>query len=274
LLVMALYFVGLSAMLSVKKLGLIFPGRQWSGAEGRSELDDVNDKIDTSGQRIRKNRLVGSTALAIMLVLSIVEASNSFEKYTSHLVPGLGCAAVAMIAMFVNTVLESTAAKAQRGTSQMARFVSDFSNDLKQIGGPMSDLCFMALFAAIGVSANLKKAMARGGSTLVFALLALLVHFLTLGLGSFSVMKTVPKLIRGSKTIFPLALEEILVSSNAAIGGASTAAGFAGSISETQISKGQKRGLITAATFYGVVGYACATTIGVFLTKVLASKLL
>jgi uncharacterized membrane protein len=176
--------------------------------------------------------------------------------------------------MLVNKFLEIARTKAKRGRSQMAQFVSDFSNDLRQIGGPMSELCFMALFAAIGVSANLEKAMARGVSTLVFAILALLVHFLTIGLGSFSVMKTMPKLTKGSITIFPLALEEILVASNAAIGGASTAAGFAGNISDTQISKDQKQGLIMAATFYGVVGYACATTVGVFLTQALAKRLL
>jgi hypothetical protein len=279
LLVMALYFVGLSAMLSVKKLKYVFPGRQWSGAKGGSELeDDINDPIYTSGHIAmkdqRNHRLVGSAVLTIILVSSIVEASNTFEKYTSHLVPGLGCASVAVIGMFVNKILEIARTKAKRGKSQMAQFVSDFSNDLRQIGGPMSKLCFMALFAAIGISANLDKAMARGVSTLVFAILALLVHFLTIGLGSFSVMKTMPKLIRGSITIFPLALEEILVSSNAAIGGASTAAGFAGNISDTQISKDQKQGLIMAATFYGVVGYACATTVGVFLTQVLARRLL
>jgi hypothetical protein len=278
LLVMALYFVGLSAMLSVKKLKSIFPGRQWSGTKGGSELeDDINDPIHTSGHiamKDQRNRLVGSAALTIILVSSIVEASNTFERYTLHLVPGLGCASVAVIGMLVNKFLEIARTKAKRGRSQMAQFVSDFSNDLRQIGGPMSELCFMALFAAIGVSANLEKAMARGVSTLVFAILALLVHFLTIGLGSFSVMKTMPKLTKGSITIFPLALEEILVASNAAIGGASTAAGFAGNISDTQISKDQKQGLIMAATFYGVVGYACATTVGVFLTQALAKRLL
>lgn len=81
LLVMALYFVGLSAMLSVKKLKSIFPGRQWSGTKGGSELeDDINDPIHTSGHiamKDQRNRLVGSAALTIILVSSIVEASNN-----------------------------------------------------------------------------------------------------------------------------------------------------------------------------------------------------
>lgn len=275
LLIMALYFVGLSTMLSVQRLRSMFPGRQRIVRGDGLDVDDKHAGMNSSVNKVEKGkgiRVIGSGVLATILVISIVEVTNSFERATSHIVPGLGCAAVATIAIFVNKILESMAAITSRKESRMSRFASDFWNDLKQIGGPMSDFCFMALFAAIGVSANLKRAMTQGCSSFVFAMLALLVHFLTLGVGSFSVMTILPKFIKRSNTIFPLGLEEILVASNAAIGGASTAAGFAGNISEKHVTKQYKRGLIVSATFWGVVGYGVATTIGVFLTRVLASS--
>lgn len=276
LIVMALYFVGLSTMLSVKRLRSTFPGRQRSVRGDGLEVDDKHDGMNTSVNKIEKEkvvRVIGSGVLTTILVISIVEVTNSFERATSNIVPGLGCAAVATIAMSVNKILESVTAIIARKESRMSRFASDFWNDLKQIGGPMSDFCFMTLFAAIGVSADLKSAMTQGCSSFIFAILALMVHFLALGVGSFSVMTILPKFIKRSSTIFPLGLEEILVASNAAIGGASTAAGFAGNISGKHITKQYKRGLIVSATFWGVVGYGVATTIGVFLTRVLAASL-
>ena len=276
LIVMALYFVGLSTMLSVKRLRSTFPGRQRSVRGDGLEVDDKHDGMNTSVNKIEKEkvvRVIGSGVLTTILVISIVEVTNSFERATSNIVPGLGCAAVATIAMSVNKILESVTAIIARKESRMSRFASDFWNDLKQIGGPMSDFCFMTLFAAIGVSADLKSAMTQGCSSFIFAILALMVHFLALGVGSFSVMTILPKFIKRSSTIFPLGLEEILVASNAAIGGASTAAGFAGNISGKHITKQYKRGLIVSATFWGVIGYGVATTIGVFLTRVLAASL-
>jgi len=71
---------------------------------------------------------------------------------------------------------------------------------------------------------------------------------------------------------FKLHLDDILVASNAAIGGPATAAAFAGrlKVDETNPQDQQrKQGLIMAATTWGVVGYALATGIGVTLTQTL-----
>jgi hypothetical protein len=64
-----------------------------------------------------------------------------------------------------------------------------------------------------------------------------------------------------------LTLEDILVASNAAIGGPATAASFAGSF--THISDAFRNALIISGTFYGVFGYAIGTSIGVSLTRIL-----
>lgn len=85
-------------------------------------------------------------------------------------------------------------------------------------------------------------------------------------------MKAVPR-NKVTEKIFPLAAEEVLVASNAGIGGASTAAAFAGNLGEDRVSADRKRGLIYAGTVWGVIGYALATPIGVTVTKMLATRL-
>ena len=275
LLVMAIYFGGLSVLLSSKRLRMLFPGRQME-IDNCSTPDNDNETVSdvsTAGRTNRKSLLCSGIA-ASLLTLTIVEASIVFEKYTSHIVPGMGCAAVAALGTLANTSLSKFC---RNGTNQNQKFacvVSKFREDLARIGSPMSDFCFMILFAAIGISANLGKALTHGISSFAFAILALCIHVITVGLGSFSVMRLVPKNSNFAKKIFPLALEEVLVASNAAIGGASTAAAFAGNLGEDRVINGdRKRGLILAATLWGVVGYACATTIGVWLTKMLAIRL-
>jgi uncharacterized membrane protein len=60
--------------------------------------------------------------------------------------------------------------------------------------------------------------------------------------------------------------EDVLIASNAAIGGPATAAAFCGQLAE---SNPRKPGLTLAATVYGVVGYATGTTIGASLFRIL-----
>jgi uncharacterized membrane protein len=131
----------------------------------------------------------------------------------------------------------------------------------------------MALFAAVGVSANVKKVLSQGISGFVFATITLFVHFITIGIGSFFVMSILPIISKRTKVLFPLSVEEVLVASNAAIGGASTAAGFASNISVDRIGSKEKRALMVGATIWGVFGYAIATSIGIVVTKIMATKL-
>ena len=61
----------------------------------------------------------------------------------------------------------------------------------------------------------------------------------------------------------PLRLSEALVGSNAAIGGPSTAAAFAGSMAPT---------LVVPAAVWGIVGYAGGTTLGVGVYELLRPR--
>lgn len=256
LLVMALYFVGLTTMLSMKSLKQIFPGRILT--QQSKNDDEINKGMDhyPKGEKVitdPKSIKFSSYAFIVSITMTIVEVANAFERKTSHILPGLGCAMIALLGTITNRILSKSKLFAME---RLQRCISD----MKRVGPSVADFCFMCLFSAIGVSANVKEALTQGSSSLIFALLALSVHLITTGLGSFVFMKIFKK---------PLALEEILVASNAAIGGASTAASFAGSIDERQIDQDKKRGLITAATVWGVLGYASATTIGVFVAKCL-----
>jgi uncharacterized membrane protein len=68
---------------------------------------------------------------------------------------------------------------------------------------------------------------------------------------------------------FPLSIEEVMVASNAAIGGPATAAAFAGSVSNKRMAPRKRRDLALAGTVVGVLGYAIGTSIGLGLSGLL-----
>lgn len=278
LIVMAVYFLMLSAMLSWKRLQQTFPGRQLGTVSDDRSLLFTNQVIplqrDMTEKSSDREGFIFSGTLAALISFIIAEMSVIFEKRMSFLLPGLGCAAVSVLGISLGRVLDSILIRGSSRSSLITKSLSKFKSDLAQIGGPISRFYFMALFAAIGTSANLSKVLTQGVSTFMFALITLFIHFVTLGAGSFLSMKLLPLISKRTNFIFPLAIEEVLVASNAAIGGASTAAGFAGNISEDRIDNTQKRALIIAATFWGIVGYASATAVGVFVTKMLAAHVI
>jgi len=130
------------------------------------------------------------------------------------------------------------------------------------------------LFASIGSTANLGSAIFQSGwhsaSSFIFAAIALLVHIFVIVFGSLGVERLFP-----SFKFFPLGIDEIATASNAAIGGPVTAAALAaGLAAEEDSSQTRRKGLILAATTWGIVGYAVATVAGVALCKVLLAYLL
>ena len=131
----------------------------------------------------------------------------------------------------------------------------------------MSSYAFLFLFAAIGVSADIAEVLRSGPACLIFSLTALTVHgVVTLG-GSFVFQRWfgTKKASHGGR----IRLADVLVASNAAIGGPATAAAFCGQVKQ---GNDMKRSLTVAATVWGVVGYAVGTTVGVTLYRVLQSR--
>jgi len=138
-----------------------------------------------------------------------------------------------------------------------------WKHDTVRIAEPLSQLCFYSLFASIGMTADITTAVRDGPACLLFSLLALAVHMLVTLVGSW-IVRTYSRRDRQS-----IQLEDVLVASNAAIGGPATAAAFCGQI------RGESRtnGLAVAATVWGVVGYAVGTTVGVLLYRCLVAFL-
>jgi len=261
LILMACYFSFLTILMSWKQMRIWFPGRQIKTSIVSAYHSEKESNV--SSRENNRLRMVLSALFAVMLTYCIVESSIIFEKKTSHIVPGLGSASVAFMSVGVSILLGRipkfvTQMEKDPGLFPMIqRCISYLKRDLKRVTSPLSAFCFHLLFAGIGTSANLGNALYQGPISFVFTTVALIIHMLVICFGSLLVMKI-------KHNFFPLDVEEILVASNAAIGGASTAAAFAGKVAkEGDWSDERTRGLVVAATFYGVLGYAFATAVGV-----------
>lgn len=119
----------------------------------------------------------------------------------------------------------------------------------------LSSLFYTSFFVGIGASARLSLFFSMGPSSVFLMMITLIVHLMTLFIPSL-----VNIYLKGRHS--PWTLNELCISSNANIGGPSTAAAMAGSMSKTKY-------LIIPASLWGTFGYAIATSIGVTLTTVL-----
>jgi uncharacterized membrane protein len=250
LIVMALYFAFLDWALYSPRL------QRWYGSRGyneettdsplvQRELETTSTEASSSKDAPTTTTLaqrLGSlfrTTQAIVLVsslaLAIVQVAVRLERALSDIIPGTACAVIAAVTPVIQRCLPSQ--------NQLVK-------EMRKVAAPLAEWCFLCLFASIGMSANLGEACRSGPSCLFFSLTALMVHVVFVFAGSLRI---------GGR------LEDVLVASNAAVGGPATAAAFSGRIPTSPRSNG----LFMAATVWGVVGYAFGTTIGVTLYRVL-----
>lgn len=242
LLVMAVYFSVSTTLLGSKRLQKWFPERDLN----KNMQGDQPNNGDVAVPFSKRQRVV-ATLFAAFLAREMVKVSTAFGR-TIH-IPGFMTMSLAGLGAISSRLLPKV----------LSFFDADaLMEEVRSISTLLSDVCFYLLFAAIGASANLREAVQLGGwhfaSGALFASMALFVHIVTLIGGSLAVQ-------RFSKT--RLELEEILVASNAAIGGPVTAVEFANRTPR------RRRGLIMAATVWGVAGFVIATEVGVTLTRLL-----
>jgi uncharacterized membrane protein len=260
--VMAFYFAVLPAALQSKRLQQWFadPIETQQSNDIGSGLSFVTKRTDDDPCALETNTLVNrrklpATLLVWMLAFGLVEAAKRFESFLSAVVPGTACAFLAATIPALTRLVPSNL---------------QLWNDMQYCAEPLSGFAFLFLFAAIGVSADIKAALCSGPACLLFSLTALAVHGLVT-LGGSVLFQRVMRTNRRHKSNGRVSLADVLVASNAAIGGPATAAAFCGQVKQ---GNEMKRSLTLAATIWGIVGYAIGTTVGVALFRFLQYRFL
>ncbi len=211
-LVMAIYFLILFALPSVKFLQKRYKTKHLENADNFSEQDFIeeqgNDSLDL--MNLAKTFAIAASICAVgFLIQDAIQ------------VQGSGILIITAITVLIATVFHRSVSKIG-GADQVGTF-------LMQI-----------FFAAIGASANIRVVLDYGPVLFLFAGLILFIHLIFI-------------LLAGK--LFKLDLAEIVIASNANMGGPTTAAAMA---------VGRKwKALVLPAILCGTLGYAIATFIGV-----------
>ena len=290
LVVMALYFGMLQTLSGSRWLHHLFSKvrqdeyEQDKGTK-KDELlhhdsSDANINSTTKSSRKHYFQSIMSMVISSSIALTSVTIATCLErKVISFIgVPGTLCAFLAILGLFFQHLIGHTirACKEWKPGAKPLKSFEHLSRSLQGISthSPwLSNICFYLLFAAVGTTANLSSAVAGGPAALVFASLALIVHSITALGGTLIGMRFIRLLSKHMKLArrWPLSsFEEVLTASNAAIGGPSTAAVFAADLLSSSdkddddimnARRNQYRSsLIVSATFWGVIGYAVATS--------------
>lgn len=239
---MALYFSGLVAAHKTALLWRIFPTAASAVARSRAsevnspdKLSGIEQKATSIGKMKRQGRSslrsYATTTVSLFALGSVIcSLSNAITNRSP--VPGTATMVVTLLTVGVTRVLASLA----------PRFQARFS----RIGPVLATLLLNVFFSSVGASGRWAQVVGVAPAIFVFASLALGVHVVVMATG-------VAALNRFCGT--GLSIDDMIVASNANIGGPSTAATFAGLIGQDE--------LVVPAAVWGTVGYAIATTLGV-----------
>lgn len=262
LVVMAFYFMLLSAASRSPWLHHLFPPSRKENESGDIDMEASAQRYSTDTNISASEPNVTSmvaAAGAISIAVGLVLVATYLERLTaaSLHVPGTMCAHLALMGLGCNRLLQFLTTRSKR---------SGVVGVLRRIPGvspALSNVCFYLLFSAVGTSANVGSAMRGGPSALAFASLALIIHSAFIILGCWGFLR----LTTGLQKLRP-GWQEVLIASNAAIGGPSTAAAFAVGLVPGEESLHQSA-LVIGATVWGVVGYAIGTSCGVTMARFL-----
>jgi uncharacterized membrane protein len=183
--------------------------------------EDSKDDISLDVQEVNDNNKIELIDMAQALAISLSICAVGFAIADVIAIKGTGILIITALIVIVATI---------------------FPKQISAINGAdkMGILLMQVFFAAIGASANILIVLKFGPILFVFAALILFVHLMFL-------------LVAGK--IFKLDLAEIVIASNANMGGPTTAAAMA-------VAR-KWRALVIPAILCGTLGYAVATFIGV-----------
>jgi uncharacterized membrane protein len=272
LVVMALYFTMLSAASRSSWLKKLFPSKHIDAEDKRgTPLANSDVQKATGSANIALFDKVGAASIAILMALSSVFVSFRMEKTITKQcgIPGTSCAFLALSGLLCNKlIMYGLHALRQPQKNPLIHGIRSAFEQIHAVAPSLGNLSFFLLFAAVGTTADVSSAITGGPMALIFATLALIVHSTVLLSGTLIASKVIESIQKLGYSWPCSSLEDLLTASNAAIGGPSTAAAFAaGLVSGSENGASYRQAMVIAATFYGVLGYAVGTSLGVVLSK-------
>lgn len=233
-LVMAVYFfvcMSIPSMVFFKnKFGM-------ASAEGNQERSSANywTKKETSLRDI---------AVSLAVAVTVAALSNEIAIFIKSIIPETNMFTTMARSMFGNMYLIMT--------TLMLIIATVFSKQLESINGAEEIGTFLiyVFFVTLGIPASIGEIIKNGAFILVFCILAVVIHLaITLGVGK----------------LFKFKLDELLLASNACIGGPTTAVAMA-------IAKGWNS-LIVPTMLAGIWGYILGNYCGIFIGNILMTIL-
>jgi len=231
-LVMAIYFFICMSIPSIaffkNKFGI-------STVEGEQESSSTN-------YWTKKEISLKDIAIAISIAVTVSALSNEIAIFIKSIIPETNALTSMIRSIFGNMYLIMT--------TLMLIIATVFSKQLESINGAEEIGTFLIyiFFVTLGVPASISEIIKNGAFILVFCVLAVAIHLaVTLGVGK----------------LFKLKLDELLLASNACIGGPTTAVAMA-------IAKGWNS-LIVPTMLCGIWGYILGNYAGILVGNVLMS---
>lgn len=229
-LVMILYFFLIMAIPSIP----FFKDKWGLATEGE------NTECGSSSYWTKKEISLKDIAISMAIAVSVASISNILAEYISVLIPRTNAFLEMINSMLGNMYLIMT--------TLMLIIATVFSKQLEEINGAeeIGTFFIYVFFVTLGVPASISEIVKNGVFILLFCLLAVSIHIIvTLLLGK----------------VFKFKLDELLLASNACVGGPTTAVAMA-------IAKGWNS-LIVPTMLAGIWGYILGNYAGILVGNIL-----
>ena len=231
-LVMAIYFF---ICMSIPSIAFFKNKFGMATVEGEQESSSTN-------YWTKKEISLKDIAITLSIAVTVSALSNEIAIFVKSIIPETNALTSMIRSMFGNVYLIMT--------TLMLIIATIFSKQLESINGAEEIGTFLIyiFFVTLGVPASISEIIKNGAFILVFCVLAVAIHLaVTLGVGK----------------LFKLKLDELLLASNACIGGPTTAVAMA-------IAKGWNS-LIVPTMLSGIWGYILGNYAGILVGNVLMS---
>lgn len=229
-LVMAVYFFVCMSLPSI-----LFFKKKWGMA--------TDGEVNTGGSSTywtKKEISLKDIAICLAIAFSVASISDLLSQYISSIIPTSNLVLKMANSIFGNMYLIMT--------TIMLVIATVFSKQLEEINGAEEIGTFLIyiFFVVLGIPASISEIIKNGAFILVFCIIAVTIHLVvTLGVGK----------------LFKFKLDELLLASNACIGGPTTAVAMA-------IAKGWNS-LIVPTMIAGVWGYVLGNYAGIVVGNIL-----